>query len=140
MAHMHSDGGSRSGGGGATFTPAHKAFTGRSGWGGRSQTAGGAQVPPHLTSPPAWLAPRLNASVRAQTGCDASEGVKQEGVGGGSEGLWAGSPEVCDVVLQQRHQATPDGLEALLLLHRHRSHPVRPGQSHMTTQVRAQVT
>lgn len=34
-----------------------------------------------------------------------------------------------DVVLQQNHEATPDGVELLLLLRRHRPHPIRPAHT-----------
>lgn len=47
---------------------------------------------------------------------------------------------MCDLVFQQSHEATPDGLKVLLFLHGHRPHPIGPdeteksdtGHSHLT--------
>lgn len=38
-------------------------------------------------------------------------------------------PKMCDLVLQQSHEATPDGLKVLFLLHGHRPHPIRPDET-----------
>lgn len=44
-----------------------------------------------------------------------------------------------DLVLQQSHEATPDGLKLLLLLHSHRPHAIRPDEKNQTRD-RSQLT
>lgn len=36
---------------------------------------------------------------------------------------------MCDLVLQQSHEATPDSLKVLFFLHGHCPHPVRPDET-----------
>lgn len=82
MAQMHSDSGSRSAGGGGFHTRSQSFHTPE--LRGEEPSRRPRRSSPDLTS----LAPRLNASVRAPTGCDASGAALklEEGRGSGVRG------------------------------------------------------